>query len=378
MLSKTQNTTIPFHRVKLFNEELNFVEDVLKSTNPKGNGVYTKKCHQFFQDKFGMKNAYLTTSCSTALEMAALLLKLTAGDEVIVPSYTYITTASSFVLHGAKIVFVDSLPQSPNVDPNEIRKAITINTKAIVVVHYGGIAADMEQIMEIAREFQIPVIEDAAHGIDAYYKDQPLGSLGHMSVFSFHQTKNISSGHGGMLIINDESFLTGADEVWDKGTNKASFDKGNVDFYSWTALGSSFYPPEIVAAALYGQLLNLEMVTQKRSDQWKYYHDHLSSISNQILLPETSEQKTNGHIYYLKLSDPSQRDPFIAYLGKKGICASTHYRCLHRSDFINSEVELPHAQKWEDCLVRLPLYHELSEKNQNYIVKVVQEYDQLQ
>jgi dTDP-4-amino-4,6-dideoxygalactose transaminase len=241
-------------------------------------------------------------------------------------------------------------------------------------MHYGGCSVGLEEIMSIAKEHDLIVIEDAAHGIDSYYNDKPLGGIGHMGVLSFHQSKNVSSGHGGLLIINDDTFLKRAEQVWNKGSNKSNFDNGEVDFYSWKTLGSSFFPSEIVAASLYGQLVHLEVVTSCRVKQWNHYYISLKDILNSNVLPLTEIGKGNGHIFYLKLSNSLECTRFISFLLSRNIVAASHYRCLHTSSNFGSSELLQHAERWVDCLVRLPLYHDLSMDDQDYIIAAVKEF----
>ena len=264
---------IPFNKPFLTGKETDYITDAVVSGKISGNGKYTQLCQQFFENKFGIKKTLLTTSCTDALEMAAILIDIKEGDEVIMPSYTFVSTANAFVLRGAKIIFADSMPNHPNIDASKIESLITPKTKAIVPVHYAGVACDMDTIMNLAKKYNLFVIEDAAQAIDSYYtgKDgikKALGSIGHLAAFSFHETKNIIAGEGGMLAINDEQFINRAEIIWEKGTNRSAFFRGEVDKYGWVDIGSSFLPSEIIAAFLWAQLENLEAIQKVRKQHW--------------------------------------------------------------------------------------------------------------
>ena len=275
---------IPFNKPYLTGKETEYITDAVISGKISGNGKYTQKCQQFFETKFGFKKTLLTTSCTDALEMAAILIGIKEGDEVIIPSYTFVSTANAFVLRGAKIIFADSLPNHPNMDCSTLEALITSKTKAIVPVHYAGVACDMDTIMELAKKYNLFVVEDAAQAIDSYYtgKDgikKPLGSIGHLAAFSFHETKNIIAGEGGMLVVNDEQFINRAEIIWEKGTNRSSFFRGEVDKYGWVDIGSSFLPSEIIAAFLWAQLENLENIQKIRKQHWDAYQSQLLSYA---------------------------------------------------------------------------------------------------
>jgi len=260
---------IPFNKPYLTGKELEYIGDAVSRGKISGNGHYTKKCHEFFQERYGFKKCLLTTSCTDALEMAAILCDIQQGDEVIVPSYTFVSSANAFVLRGAKIVFADSRNDTPGIDESKIEALITPRTKVIVPVHYAGFACDMDIIMDIANRYSLLVVEDAAHGIDSFYKGRPLGSIGHLGCFSFHETKNIQCGEGGMLIINDEKFVKRAEIIWEKGTNRSAFWRGEIDKYGWVDIGSSFLPSEICAAFLFAQLENMDDIQLKRKKSGK-------------------------------------------------------------------------------------------------------------
>lgn len=361
---------IPFNKPYLTGKETDYITDAVVSGKISGNGKYTQKCQQFFETKFGFKKTLLTTSCTDALEMAAILINIQPGDEVIMPSYTFVSTSNAFVLRGAKIVFADSLPNHPNMDCSKLEPLITPKTKAIVPVHYAGVACDMDVIMELAKKHNLFVVEDAAQAIDSYYtgKDgikKPLGSIGHLAAFSFHETKNIISGEGGMLAINDEQFINRAEIIWEKGTNRSSFFRGEVDKYGWVDIGSSFLPSEIIAAFLWAQLENLEEIQNKRKEHWENYFSQLSewASKNGITLPIIPEYASNnGHMFYLVCKNLNQRTRIIEYLKTKDILAVFHYLSLHKSPFYLDKHDsriLPETDNFSDCLIRLPLFFEL-------------------
>lgn len=357
----------PFNKPYLSGKEMNYISRALASGKISGDGFFTKECQAFFEKKYGFKKCLLTTSCTSALEMAALLLNIQQGDEIIMPAYTFVSTANAFVLRGGKIVFADSCRNNPNIDPMEIEGLITPKTKAIVVVHYAGIACDMDVIMAIAQRYNLLVVEDAAHAVDSYYKGQALGGLGHLAAFSFHETKNIISGEGGMLVINDEQFLQRAEIIWEKGANRAAFFRGEVERYEWIDVGSSFLPSEITAAFLFAQLESLEDIQQKRSAIWNQYYKKLKPLENKkkIALPELPEYASNnGHIFYIVLPSFSKRRQLIKALKNKGIEACFHYLSLHKSPFYRDRDDgrkRPNCDRFSDCLLRLPLFYELEE-----------------
>jgi dTDP-4-amino-4,6-dideoxygalactose transaminase len=361
---------IPFNKPYLTGNETVYIEEAVKSGKISGNGHFTKKCHNFFESNYGIKKALLTTSCTDALEMAAILIDIKEGDEVIMPSYTFVSTANAFVLRGAKIVFADSRKDHPNIDETKIESLITSKTKAIVPVHYAGVACEMDTIMEIAAKYNLYVIEDAAQAIDSYYtgKDgikKALGSIGHIAAFSFHETKNIISGEGGLLAVNEDKFIDRAEIIWEKGTNRSSFFRGEVDKYGWVDIGSSFLPSEIIAAFLWAQLENLEKIQIKRKEIWNNYFERLNDWAqkNQIELPLTPQYATNNaHMFYLVCKNLEQRTKLLAYLKEYEIMAVFHYISLHKSPFYVSKYqggELPETDRFTDRLVRLPLFYEL-------------------
>lgn len=364
---------IPFNKPYLTGKEAHYFYQAVYSGKISGNGMFTKQCQEFFQQRYGFRKCLLTTSCTDALEMAALLINTQPGDEIIMPSYTFVSTANAFVLRGAKIIFVDSKKDHPNIDTESIEALITSKTKAIVPVHYAGVACDMDKIMRLAEKYELYIVEDAAQAINSFYtgkdgKKRTLGSIGHLAAFSFHETKNIISGEGGMLVINDERFTERAEIIWEKGTNRAAFWRGEVDKYGWVDVGSSFLPSDIVAAFLWAQLENLDDIQKVRKRHWKDYYEGLKGWANKngIELPYTPQfSSNNAHIFYLVCRSLEQRTTLIENLKRNNILAVFHYLSLHKSFFYKDKHdgrELPEADKYSDCLLRLPMYYELDPK----------------
>jgi dTDP-4-amino-4,6-dideoxygalactose transaminase len=345
-----------------------------------GDGLFTKKCHAFFENRYGFHKCLLTTSCTDALEMAAILIDIQAGDEVIMPSYTFVSTANAFVLRGAQIVFVDSLPDHPNMDVAKIEALITAKTKAIVPVHYGGVACDMDEIMSLAKKYNIFVIEDAAQAIDSFYNGKPLGSFGHLAAFSFHETKNIISGEGGMLVINDERFAQRAEIIREKGTNRSQFYRGEVDKYGWMDIGSSFLPSDIIAAFLFAQLENIDKIQAKRIAHWNAFYQKLKPLSDKnffTLLECTDDKTNNGHLFALILPNLEERTKLIEFMRSRGILAVFHYLSLHKSPFFVSKHDgriLGNCDHFSDTLVRLPFYYELTHDDIDLICNTIIDY----
>lgn len=364
---------IPYNKPYLTGNEINYIKQVIESGKISGNGPFTKLCQRFFEDKYNFGKCLLTSSGTDALEMAAILLNIKDGDEIIMPSYTFVSTANAFVLRGAKIIFVDSRHDHPGIDEEAIEPLITHRTKAIVVVHYAGIACNMERILEIASNFNISIVEDAAHSIDSYYKTKPLGGMGHLAAFSFHETKNIISGEGGMLVINDKRYEERAEIIWEKGTNRASFWRGEVDKYGWMDVGSSFLPSEITAAFLLAQLEKIDSIQRKRKDIWIKYFNSLLPLQNKglIKLPVVpSWAKGNGHLFYIVCKTYHERSQLIKYLKDNQIYAVFHYFSLHASPFYAAKHDgrkLKRSEIYSECLVRLPLYFELENFQITYI-----------
>lgn len=359
---------IPFNKPYLTGKENDYIIEAVNSGKISGNGLFTKKCQDFFESKYGFKKVLLTTSCTDALEMAAMLANIKEGDEVIVPSYTFVSTAIAFVRQGAKIVFADSYSDNPNIDADKIESLITEKTKAIVPVHYAGVACDMDKIMDLAVKYNLLVIEDAAQAIDSYYtgKDgvkKALGSIGHLAAFSFHETKNIIAGEGGMLTINDERFIQRAEIIWEKGTNRAEFFRGEVNKYGWVDTGSSFLPSEIIAAFLWAQIENLDDIQSKRRLLWNTYFDALKSQINFKIPLLPSYATNNAHMFYIIAKDINHRSQLINMLKENGFHSVFHYISLHSSDYYFSKHDkrvLGNSDKFTDCLLRLPLFYELS------------------
>lgn len=370
-------TNIPFNKPYLSGKEIQYIEQAVKSGKISGNGFFTQKCQQYFQERYGFKKALLTTSCTDALEMCAILANIQPGDEVIIPSYTFVSTALAFVRQGAIIVFADSLLDHPNIDADQIEVLITPKTKAIIPVHYAGVACDMDKIMKLAQKYDLLVIEDAAQSIESFYKDKPLGSIGHMAAFSFHETKNINSGEGGLLAINDDRFIARAEIIWEKGTNRAEFFRGEVNKYSWVDTGSSFLPSEIIAAYLWAQLENLEDIQQRRINIASQYRRRLGdwAAKNSVVLPSIPGYATdNGHMFYLTFKSANQRTQMISYLKSNGIFAVFHYLSLHKSEYYKDKSiskNLTNSDWFTDNLLRLPLYYELSNENIEYICNTI-------
>ena len=371
----------PFNKPYLTGKEAHYIfQAVYEHNHISGNGYFTKKCQSFFEEKYGFKKALMTTSCTDALEMSAMLIDIQPGDEVIMPSYTFVSTANAFVRQGAKIIFADSEKLTPNIDADKIEALITKKTKAIVLVHYAGMACNMDKIMTLANKYNLFVIEDAAQAIDSFYKGNPLGSIGHLGAFSFHETKNISSGEGGLLVINDEQFLKRAEIIWEKGTNRAAFFRGEVNKYGWVDVGSSFLPSDMIAAFLYAQLENLDDIQNKRKQIWQQYYDLLKPLEEKgyIQLPRVSDYATNNaHMFYIICKNLEERTKLLAHLKENNIFAVFHYLSLHKSEFykeIHGNRELKMSDFYENRLLRLPFFYELSDENINFICQTISQY----
>lgn len=373
---------IPFNKPFLTGKEAHYMYQAVYTGKLSGNGVFTKKCQQFFEEKYGFKKCLMTTSCTDALEMAAILCDVQPGDEVIVPSYTFVSSALAFVRQGAKIVFADSCSNNPNIDADKLEYLITDRTKVIVPVHYAGVACDMDRIMEIATKHNLLVVEDAAQAIDSYYKGKPLGGIGHLGCFSFHETKNVTAGgEGGLLVINDERFIRRAEIIWEKGTNRAEFFRGMVNKYGWVDTGSSFLPSEINSAFLLAQLEQLEEIQNHRRAIWNMYYNGLKILTEHghIKMPETPSYATNNaHMFYFVCRNLDERTKLLTYLKENDILAVFHYLSLHLSGYYkkhsDSILVLPNCDRFADCLVRLPLYYELKDEEVGIIVKLIIDY----
>ncbi len=375
---------IPFNKPYCSGREQKYMDIVCHSTTMSGNGDFTKKCHRFFEEKYGFKKCLLTTSGTDALEMCAMLCNLQPGDEVIVPSYTFVSTAIAFLREKANIVFCDSTSDSPNISAESIRPHITPKTKVICVVHYAGVACDMDDIMALAEEHHLIVVEDAAHAVDAFYKGRPLGSIGHLAAFSFHETKNISCGEGGMLAINDAQYIRRSEILWEKGTNRAEFYRGMVNKYGWCDAGSSFLPSEFNAAYLWAQLEQLDDIQDKRKHIWQMYYEALSEKLDKTLfhIPVLPEYATNNaHMFYFTCQSLEIRGAIMKFLKEKGIQTVFHYLPLHSSKY-NLEMHagnvqaLPNSERFGDTLVRLPLFYELTDEEVRTIIEAILSFKQ--
>ena len=374
---------IPFNKPFLTGKEAHYMYQAVYTGKLSGNGVFTKRCQQFFEENYGFKKSLLTTSCTDALEMCAILCDVQPGDEVIVPSYTFVSSALAFVRQGAKIVFADSMSSNPNIDAEKLESLITPKTKVIVPVHYAGVACDMDRIMEIANKHNILVVEDAAQAIDSYYRGKPLGSIGHLAAFSFHETKNIIAGEGGLLAINDERFIRRSEILWEKGTNRSEFFRGEVNKYGWVDTGSSFLPSEVIAAFLWAQLENMGHIQNRRKAIWEQYHNGLVELekNSYIKLPEIPDYATNNaHMFYVVCRNLEERTQLIKYLKENGALAVFHYLSLHLSEYYTKNNEdipnLPECDRYADCLVRLPLFYELTDDEINIVInKIIQFYN---
>ncbi|HJY63347.1 MAG TPA: dTDP-4-amino-4,6-dideoxygalactose transaminase [Ignavibacteria bacterium] len=372
--------SIPFNKPYFTGKETKYIKQAVSSGKISGDGIFTCKCQTFFEKSYGFNKVMLTTSCTDALEMAAILIDTKPGDEIIMPSYTFVSTANAFVLRGAKIVFADSNELNPNMDTDRLENLITPKTKAIVVMHYGGIACDMEKIMMHAGKYRLNVVEDAAQSIDSFYKRKPLGSFGNISAFSFHETKNLISGEGGMIVINDNKLIKRAEIIREKGTNRSSFFRGEVNKYGWVDIGSSYLPSEIIAAFLYAQLENLKKIQKKRISLWNLYYKTLMTLEHEgiISLPYIPEYAANnGHVFYIICKSLAERTELIDHLKKCGILAVFHYQSLHKSPFYKKKYESPklvNSDKFSNCLLRLPLYYELSFKHVKLICQKIKQF----
>lgn len=368
---------IPFNKPFLTGKESQYLNEVLLDGKLSGNGKFTKLCQKFFEEKYDIKKCLLTTSGTDALEMCAMLCDLKPGDEVIVPSYTFVSTALAFLREGAKVVFADSMESNPNLDAEKLESLITPKTRVIAPVHYAGVACDMGAIMAVAEKYNLIVVEDAAQAIDSYYKGRALGSIGHLAAFSFHETKNIISGEGGLLAINDERFIKRSEIIWEKGTNRAEFFRGEVNKYGWCDMGSSFLPSELVAAFLWAQLEELDKIQNKRKELWNTYFNGLKSIADKgyFTLPNVPEYASNNaHMFYVVFNSLEKRSEFIRHLKKHDISAVFHYISLHSSPYYSDKHdkrELLQCDRYSDCLVRLPLFYELEISQVEQIIEII-------
>jgi dTDP-4-amino-4,6-dideoxygalactose transaminase len=375
---------IPFNKPPYLGTEERYVLESMKQNKISGDGAFAKKCQVWFEQKTKSQIALLTTSCTHALEMSALLINLQIGDEVIMPSYTFVSTANAFALRGAKIVFVDIRPDTMNIDENKIEAAITDKTRAIVPVHYAGVACEMDTIMEIAKRHNLVVIEDAAQGMMSSYKDEALGSIGHIGTYSFHETKNYTSGgEGGVIFINDKSYLDHAEIIREKGTNRNQFFRGEVDKYTWVELGSSYLPSELQAAYLYAQLLDADRINDNRLASWNFYYKQLLPLAQKGLIelpiiPDGCQH--NAHMFYIKSKDFQERTELIGYLKDHGVYAVFHYVPLHSSDaglkFGCFHGVDEFTTKESQRLLRLPMYYNITKQEQEKVIDYVTQFYQ--
>ena len=377
---------VPFNKPHLTGKEAHYMYQAVYNGKLSGNGKFTKLCQQFFCDHYGFRKCLLTTSGTDALEMCAMLCDLKPGDEVIVPSYTFVSTALAFLREGAKVVFADSMKRNPNLDAETLEALITPRTKVIVPVHYAGVACDMDAIMAVAKKHNLLVVEDAAQAVDSFYKSSdkhetlPLGSIGHLAAFSFHETKNITAGgEGGLLVVNDERFVRRSEILWEKGTNRAEFFRGEVNKYGWVDMGSSFLPAEINAAFLWAQLENLDEIQSKRRQLWDRYYKLLKPLADKgyFAMPDLPDYATNNaHMFYLVCQSLEARTQLIKHLKDNDILAVFHYLSLHSSDFYRSRHdgrELPECDRYADTLVRLPLFYDLEIEEVDRICQYIKE-----
>ena len=373
---------IPFNIPFLTGKELEYIHDAINRRKVSGNGYYTQKCQRFFEERYGFGKCLMTTSCTDALEMSAMLINIQAGDEVIVPSYTFVSSALAFAREGANIVFCDSREDHPGMDEDALESLITNKTRAIVAVHYAGVATDMNKIMRLSEKYNLFIIEDAAQAIDASFEGKPLGSFGHFACFSFHETKNIQAGEGGMLVINDSQFERRAEILWEKGTNRAEFFRGEVNKYNWIDLGSSFLPSDIIAAFLYAQLEQLEDIQNVRKNIWMTYHRLLGPLAEKgyISLPFIPEYaKNNAHMFYILCNKPADCQGLKETFEARSIKIVSHYINLHLSPYYlqeNNPISLPNSERYTDCLLRLPFFYSLTLEEVEEICGLVKNYFQ--
>ncbi len=372
---------VDFNKPYIAKNELLYIKNAIKSDHISGDGEYTKKCHQLLEENLGVKKVLLTTSCTHALDMSALLLNLEPGDEVILPSFTFVSTVNAFILRGAKPVFVDIRTDTLNIDETKIEPMINDHTKAIVVVHYAGVGCEMDRILEIAKKHHLFVVEDNAHGLFGKYRGKFLGTFGCMATQSFHETKNISCGEGGALLINDPEFIERAEIIREKGTNRSRFFRGQVDKYTWVDFGSSYLPSDILASILLAQLEEANEIQQKRKQVWNYYYEGLArwAKSNNVQLPFIPDHcEQSYHMFYLLLSSLELRQDLIAYLKNQGINAVFHYVPLHTSDMGKSfgykSGDLPVTESASDRLVRLPFFNDLKKEDQDFVIRSITNY----
>lgn len=371
---------IPFNKPSIVGKELEYIQDAFGNGKTCGDGKYSKLCHQFLQEKFGAPKVLLTTSGTHALEMAALLLDIQPGDEVIMPSYTFVSTVNAFVLRGAKPVFCEIREDDLNMDPDHVESLVSPKSRAIVPVHYAGIGCEMERILEIAKKSNLFVVEDAAQGVNAKYRGSFLGTIGHIGCFSFHETKNFSMGEGGAILLNDESFRERAEIIREKGTNRSKFFRGLVDKYTWVDVGSSFLPSDILAAVLWAQLEKMDSIQKKREQIFDKYMDGLGELEKQgfVRLPKIpSHISCNSHMFYFLARTGKERNELIEFLRDRKVYSVFHYIPLHESPFFQEKfgkVSLPKTENLSRRLLRLPLYYSLDLKDVEMVIQCIREY----
>lgn len=366
-------TPIPFNRPYVSSTEIEHVTQALQGRKLCGDGPYTKKVHAFLEERYRYPKVLLTTSCTDALELAALVARIEPGDEVIVPAFTFVSSANAFALRGAKIVFADSLPHNPNIDPDQVAALITPKTKAIVAVHYAGVCCDMRRLTKIAADAGVIIVEDAAQALDSTYESQPAGSFGRFAAFSFHETKNLSAGEGGMLVLNHPDDVHRAEIIREKGTNRSAFIRGEVDRYGWVEVGSSFLPSELNAALLYAQLQHIDRIQARRRAIFELYDARLRATltAMDVGVPDVPANcGGNAHAYYITVHSVDERTKLIGTLKEAGIQAASHYLSLHKSPYFSAKHDgrpLPHSDRFSDCLLRLPLFYELTDDQVHHV-----------
>lgn len=374
-------TKIPFNKPSIVGKEIAYIKNASGSGKISGDGDFTSKCHNFIQVRYNIKKALLTTSCSSALDMAALLIDIKPGEEVIMPSYNFTSAANSFFIRNARIKFVDIREDTLNIDENMIEDAITSKTRVIVVVHYAGVSCEMDKILQIAKKNKILVVEDAAHAIEAKYKGNYLGSIGDIGTFSFHETKNIVCGEGGAILLNDEKFIEKAEIIREKGTDRSKFFRGEIDKYNWVDIGSSFLPSEILSAFLYAQFEKIEEINKKRSWVWDYYYKNLEILEKKGLIrrpviPDNCSH--NSHIFYILLNNPDTRNNLMDYLKKSNIIAVFHFLPLHLSPMGlkmgYNPGDFPVTENISNCILRLPLYYEIKKKDLDRVIREIENF----
>ena len=369
------NTNIPFNKPHIIGKELDYISQAVLSEKISGDGIFSDKCNLFMKNRYNLKKVLLTNSCSAALDMSSLLIDIKPGNEVILPSYTFVSTANSFLIRGAKLKFVDIRKDTLNIDENKIEEAVTSSTKAIVAVHYAGVSCEMNKIIEIAKKNKLFVIEDAAHGIESKYNGKYLGTIGDIGCYSFHETKNITCGEGGAIIINNDKFIERAEIIREKGTNRSKFFRGEIDKYTWIDIGSSYLLSEILSAFLYAQFENIEIITKKRLYDWQYYYDDLADLEKKGFIKRPTivdDCIHNGHLFYILLNDNKIRDSLIKYLWDKGISAIFHYLPLHLSPMGKKmgykRGQFPITEDFSSRLIRLPLFYSISRVEQDMVL----------